>query len=237
MREVIIETEAMTKFEAAVDDALDKEHGLSGFIPAYGQAGRGKTEAAKRYYTLRGGAYVYVWQDWTQTAFLQRLLFEVRGENGDIPRHSGNRCKEYIVKLLEAKPRPLFIDEADRLSIDRIEDLRDILEITRVPVVLIGEEGLLDLLASRRRIWSRVVSETEFGPISPAEVSLFAMQAAGLDIPLSLSVEIAQKTSGDFRLVRNITKSLEKSAKAVGSFAVDQKMVDVAFSSQTWRRV
>ena len=78
--------------------------------------------------------------------------------------------------------------------------------------------------------------EVEFGPISPAEVSLYAMQAAGLEVPLALAKEIAQKTEGDFRLVRNMMILLEKSAKASGSFIVDQKMLNAALSAHSWRR-
>lgn len=236
MRETIIETEAMGRFDSAVDEVMDAERGFSGFVLASGQAGRGKSVAADRYHYARGGAYVRVWQGWSQTAFLQRLMFEVRGTNEDMPRHTGNRCKELIVKLLEKKRKPLFIDEADRLQIARIEDLRDIHEATGVPIVLIGEEGLIDLLSERRRIWSRVAHEVEFGPISPAEVALYAMQAAGLEVSLALSMEIAQKTEGDFRLVRNVMILLEKSAKASGSFTVSQKMLDAALSARSWRR-
>ena len=236
MRETIIETEAMTRFDTAVDEVVNADRGLSGFVLAYGQAGRGKSVAADRYHFQRGGAYVRVWQGWTQTAFLQRLLFEVRGKNTDIPRHTGNRCKELIVEILRDNRMPLFIDEADRLKIDRIEDLRDIHEMTGTPVVLIGEEGIFGLLSERRRIWSRVAYEVEFGPVSAAEVALYAMQAAGLDIPPALSAEIAKKTEGDFRLVRNMMILLEKAAKASGSFAVDARMLETVLTARTWRR-
>ena len=154
MRDVIITTDAMARFNAATDEILESGKAMSGFILAYGQAGRGKSVAADQYHIDRGGAYVRVWQGWSQTAFLQRLLFEVRGKDTDMPRHTGQRCKEMIVEhRRNGEMRPIFIDEADRLKIDRIEDLRDIHEMTGVPVVLIGEEGLLDMLSNRRRIW------------------------------------------------------------------------------------
>lgn len=236
MRETIIETEAMSRFDAAVDEVTGADRSLSGFVLAYEQAGRGKSVAADRYHFQRGGAYVRVWQNWSQTSFLQRLLFEVRGKNSDMPRHTGNRCKELIVQSLEADCKPLFIDEADRLKIDRIEDLRDIHEMTGAPVVLIGEEGIFGLLSERRRIWSRVAYEVEFGPISPAEVALYAMQAAGLDISLELAGDMARKTEGDFRLVRNMCLLLEKAAKAQGTFTVDREMLDKTVSARNWRR-
>ena len=108
--------------------------------------------------------------------------------------------------------------------------------MTGAPVVLIGEEGIFGLLSERRRIWSRVAYEVEFGPISAAEVALYAMQAAGLDIPPALSAEIAKKTEGDFRLVRNMMILLEKAAKASGSFAVDARMLETVLTARTWRR-
>ena len=237
MRDIIIDTEAKIKFDEAVDACFESDKALSGFILAYGQAGRGKSVAADGYHCSRNtGAYVRVWQGWSQSAFLQRLLFEVRGSNEDMPRYNGNRCKEIIVRILNEKKQPLFIDEADRLKIDRIEDLRDIYEMTGVPIILIGEEGLLGLLSERRRIWSRVVHNVEFGPINAAEVAIYANRAAGLKISPELCLKVAEKSEGDFRLVRNMMILLEKAAKAAGSLYVDKAMLDTVFSARDWRR-
>lgn len=235
MRDTIIETEAMSRFDTAVDEVAADEQAISGFILAYGQAGRGKSVAARRYAKERGGTLIHVWQGWSQTAFLQSLLAAIRGGE-DMPRMAGTRCKGQIVRELEGGRRPLFIDEADRLRIDRIEDLRDIHELTGVPVVLIGEESIFGLLAERRRIWSRVINEVEFAPASPAEVALYAMRSTGLDIPMQLASEIARRTEGDFRLIRNLIFQLEKSAKASGSFKVDDEMLETVLSSRPWRR-
>lgn len=236
MREVIIPTDATARFNTAVDAVMDADKGASGFVLAYGQAGRGKSVAADQYHFQRGGAYVRVWEGWSQSAFLQRVLFEVRGKNGDLPRSTANRSKQQIVELLERDRKPLFIDEADRLAISRIEDLRDIHEMTGVPIILVGEEGIFGLLSERRRIWSRVAHEVEFGPVSPAEVALYAMQAAGLDIPAELCGRIAERAEGDFRLVRNMMLLLEKAAKAAENFTVDGPMLDTVLSARPWRR-
>ena len=139
MRDVIIPTDATARFNTAVDAVVDAGRGTSGFILAHGQAGRGKSVAADQYHYQRGGAYVRVWEGWTQAAFLQRVLFEVRGKNGDLPRMSADRCKQAIVELLERDRKPVFVDEADRLAIGRIEDLRDILEMTGAPIILISQ--------------------------------------------------------------------------------------------------
>ncbi len=231
MRDIIIETESMARFNSTADMALESGKLSSGFVLAYGRAGRGKSVAADRYYYERGGAYIRVWQNWSQSAFLQRLLFEVRGKNMDMPRHNGTRCKEMIIEILEEDYKPLFIDEADRLSIDRIEDLRDIFEMTGVPIVLIGEEGIWGLLRERRRIMSRVAHEVEFSPISPVEVSLFLNKAADLLVPADLCQRITKQADGDFRVVRNIGLQLEKVAKASENYNVDTEMLDTVLSN------
>lgn len=226
----------MTRFDEAVDDVLSAGPGTSGFVLAYGQAGRGKSVAADRYCTQRSGVHMRVWEGWSQTSFMQRLLFEIRARNGDMPRHTGNRCKEYIVDLLDKERKPIFVDEADRLAMPRIEDLHDIHEMTGAPIVLIGEEGLIGLLSERRRIWSRVAYEVEFTGITAPDVALYAMQAAGLKITAELCQAIVAKSEGDFRLVRNVCLLLERAAKARGDFTPDREMVDTVLSSKSWRR-
>lgn len=236
MRDVIIPTDATARFNTAVDEVVDAGRGTSGFILAHGQAGRGKSVAADQYHYQRGGAYIRVWEGWRQAAFLQRVLFEVRGKNGDLPRLGADHCKQAIVDLLEHERKPIFVDEADRLAIGRIEDLRDILEMTGAPIILIGEESIFGLLSERRRVWSRVAYEVEFGPISPAEVGLYAMKSASLDIPPELCQRIAERAEGDFRLVRNMMILLEKAAKAAESFKVDTAMLETVFAARPWRR-
>lgn len=236
MRDIIIETEAMLRFNKAADSLLDPDSGLSGFILAHGQAGRGKTVAAHRYHVERGGAYVRVWEGLSHTAFMQRLLFEVKGQNGDMPRHNAGRCKEMIIQHLLKERMFIEIDEADRLSLKLIESLRDILDETGSPVGLIAEEGIFGLLTERRRIWSRVVQEVEFGKINAAEVALYGMKAAGLDIPADLCLAISDRAEGDFRLVRNMMLALEQAAKAAETFKVDAAILETALATRTWRR-
>jgi DNA transposition AAA+ family ATPase len=236
MRDVFIETEAVGLFRSAVDTMVDANKGLSGFVLAWGQAGRGKTMAASNYYTERGGIYLRVWQDWTQAAFLQRLLHEARGANGDVPTHNCNRCKTMIVDILEKVMQPIFVDEADRLHVGRLEDLRDIHEATGVPVVLIGEEDLMGLLAKRRRIWSRVTHEVQFGPIRHEEIMLYALRAAGLSVPPDVCGMMATRAEGDFRLVRNMLLQLEQVAKVRETSEVDKDMLEDALRGRSWRR-
>ncbi|WP_029896866.1 AAA family ATPase [Desulfohalovibrio reitneri] len=232
MRQVFIETDNVSKFRRAVATMEDMEHGQPGIAVCWGQAGRGKTVAVQNYYSEHGGVYLYVWQDWTQCAFLQGLCFEICGQR---PR-SANDCKIKIVAALSKEPQTIFVDEADKLSVARINDLRDIHELTGSSIVLVGEEELPALLGQQRRVWSRVVQEVVFGPISESDVAMYGMDAADLRIPARECKLIVKKTDGDFRLVRNMFQMLENAAKARDTDTVDEAMVMDVLKHRSWRR-
>ncbi len=160
-RDIFIPTSNVTEFQQKVRYIEDRENGESGFTLVRGQAGRGKTETTRHYHAQHGGVFFRVMQGMTQAAFLQELCYKIRGMR---PR-SAAASKAAIIESLDSKMQTIFVDEADRLHVDRIEDLRDIHDVTGTPVVLIGENELNGLLGERRRIWSRVKQVVDFGQI------------------------------------------------------------------------
>ncbi|WP_319543190.1 ATP-binding protein [uncultured Pseudodesulfovibrio sp.] len=232
MRQTFIKTDNVIRFQTAVSRMEDRENGQPGIALVWGQAGRGKTVALENYYSEHGGVYIDVWEDWTQAAFLQALCFEVCGLR---PRGS-NLCKVKIVEHLQKDPRTIFVDEADRLHIKRIEDLRDIHRATGCSVVLVGEEELIGLLGERRRIWSRVTEEIEFRPVSPMDVIQYGVHAADLDVTQDACSLIVKNSDGDFRLVRNMMQMLEQAAKAKETNVADAPMVQAVVKTRSWRR-
>ncbi len=219
--DVFIETINVSQFRHSMRLLTDVQNGTPGLGMIKGKAGRGKTEAAKNWHAEHGGIYLYVWEDWTQAAFLQSLCFEACGNR---PR-GANNSKIQIIDALEKEPRTIIIDEADRLKIARIEDLRDIHEASGCPVVLIGEMGLHTILNSRSRLQSRVTQIVEFGPVSTDDVLVFALQAAQLELTPEACSLVAKFAHGDFRTVRNVVQRLEQAAAAAETNQVDVALV------------
>ena len=122
--------------------------------------------------------------------------------------------------------RTIIVDEADRLKVDLVEHLRDVHDLTGAPIVLIGEEGLFAKINAHRRIWSRVVQTVEFGPITPEDIMLFALEAAALRMDPDAAKRVSDRSSGDFRLVWADVHRLEQMAKASGSKRIETRMVD-----------
>lgn len=218
---IFIETENVQRFRVALSELRDHEVGQPGLMVAWGRAGRGKTLAAQNSYAKDGGVYCRVWEGLTQAQFLARLYAEVVGTEAP---HTALKCKEGIIRRLETDPQTIFMDEADRLALPRLEDLRDIHDETGCPVILIGEEGTTAKLAARRRIWSRVTQEVEFKPITEDDAGVFAAEAAGLQLEPSAAMDVIRRTEGDFRLVRNEIAKLESAAQASGTTVVSLKM-------------
>ncbi|SMF44491.1 AAA family ATPase [Desulfovibrio gilichinskyi] len=232
-RDVFIETSNVTRFQNAIGTLESVDNGEQGFALVYGQAGRGKTETTLTYQARNGGIFLRVMQGWTQNSFMQALA----GKMNLAPARSAAACKSKIIERLGDEPQTFFIDEADRLHIDRVEDLRDIHDETGSPIVLIGERELHGLLGERRRIWSRVKQVVDFAPVAEEDVAILASDAAGLDIEAAACSLIVKKADGDFRLVWTILSGLEKAAKARETDMVNVKMVaDVSHKTLSWRR-
>jgi hypothetical protein len=231
-RDVFIETRNVMDFRQKVR-ALEDYSGEPGFALVFGQAGRGKTETARNYHAINGGIFLRVMQGWSQCSFLQELCFQVCGVR---PRSSA-ACKGKIIEALDAMPQTLFVDEADRLHVDRVEDLRDIFDLTSSPVVLIGEQELRGLLSTRRRIWSRVKQVVEFGPVAEEDVAILGDEAAGLDIAPEACSQIVRLADGDFRLVWSFIRQLELTAKTHETQRIDSALVArVAKQVANWRQ-
>lgn len=238
MKSVFVETGNVTAFRRAVLTVEDTQRGQPGIVVAWGQAGRGKTFAARNSHCERGGVYLSAWENETQAAFLGRLCFETTKANA--PR-SANACKVRIIDDLkkrrdQGQVATIYMDEADRLHLSRINDLRDIHNETGCAVILIGEEELIGLLSNQRRIWSRVTQEVAFGPVDEADVAAFALEAANLDLTSGACALVRATSDGDMRLVRNMVQLLEQAAKAKETHTADEDMVKAVQKQRSWRR-
>ena len=206
---IFVETKNVGAFRKAMETLTSRDRYQPGFAVVQGESGRGKSQAAINWHGHNGGTFLRVWEDMTQHAFLQALAFEATGARV----HGAYNCKREIVDYLSAVPSAIIVDEADRLDLKRIEDLRDVHEATGTSVALIGEEGFLPKLKSRKRIYSRVAEVIDFAPVEMDDVVIYAAQAADLKINPEAAI-LAEEAQGSFRLVHNLVAKLEAFAKA-----------------------
>ncbi|WP_035243976.1 AAA family ATPase [Desulfonatronovibrio hydrogenovorans] len=233
MKNYFLETKNVLAFREAMKVLSDAKKGQPGLGVVWGQAGRGKTECAREYCVKTGAVYVRVMQDWTPRAMLAAICFEV---NGSDPSRS-DVAKRTIINFLESERLPLLIDEADRLRPALIEHLRDLHDMSGAPVVMVGEEALLPMIESRRRLWSRVTQCVEFGPIEQEDILLFALKAASLKLNPEAAQAVRKRSGGDFRLVWRDVQTLERLARANKLEIIGQDAVESLPSHRQARRV
>lgn len=78
----------------------------------------------------------------------------------------------------------MFIDEVDYITRQTrlIETLRDLHDLATVPVVLIGETGVLERLAHLKRFTSRIAEHVTFEPLDEEDAQLIARELCDITI-------------------------------------------------------
>lgn len=191
------------------------------WLPCGAKPGCGKTEAARALYA-EAGYYLRALEGVTQHGFLQDLCFEVKA----CRPYGAHRCKMELVHALENSREPIFVDEADRLDVRRIEDLRDIYDLTGCRSFCWASRACPRALkrAAASLTASPMNSCISFQKITLPDVALYAMEAADLRLSTEACALVHAQTKGNFRRVHNAVLSLESAARAVGSGEVSGDM-------------
>lgn len=206
MKNIFVMTENVKRFTNATHESK-KITGESVIIAVKGLAGMGKTCAAKGLSAKEGWVYCRAKTGWTELWMLQDLCFELMIEL--VPKRK-KAAFELIVETLRRSPRLVLIDEADKLSQNLLEWIRDLSDVTFVPFVLIGEKLLIYKIQRERRIWSRTLRVVEFGPITTQDILFFTKQATDLALTANQAELFREASEGDFRLVVRDVRKLEE---------------------------
>lgn len=206
MKNVFVHTKNVKDFISHMKEA-EKAVGEARLLVFHGQAGRGKTSAARFFAAQEGWIYCRALRGWTELWMLQDLCFELRID--PIPGRKRNAF-EQIKNTLLKRPRTVVIDEADKMSGSLIEWIRDLTDLTLVPFALIGEKLIRHKMQIERRVWSRTLRCAEFAPITTNDILFFAKQAADMALTANQAELLKQSSEGDFRLVARDVRRLEE---------------------------
>ena len=222
MRSKIVPVSNVARLSAASDALLNREPGMPGMGLVHGDTGRGKTTAITWLITRNNGVYVRALSTTTPSSLLRTIARELDLD----PRNSNVETVEAIVQRLAETGRPLFVDEADYLvsSGRLVETLRDIHDLSTVPVVLIGMAGIQRKLRNRPQLMGRIAQWVEFQPATRDDLSMLATQLAEVTIEADLLGRLHEATRGSMRLAVIGMSHIEALAKAKGLTSIG--MVD-----------
>lgn len=166
--------------------------------------------------------YVRALGCWTVTSMLGTLCEELKGKR----KLRRSDMVNYIVHELtkdNAKPRPIFVDEADYCfrQFDMIDSLRDIYDMSGCPVVLIGMENIARDIREHDRIARRITQWVEFSGLDMDDTMKVATELSEIEIAPDLIQYIHKQTNGNIGRVVIALSKIEKYAEANGMKSVN----------------
>lgn len=134
----------------------------------------------------------------------------------------------------------IIVDEADRLKLQSLEQLRDTFDRSGVGLVLLGMPGMEKRLSRYPQLYSRVGFVHEFKPLSQEEM-IFILEHKWSELGLNLKADdfmdveamsaVARITQGNFRLLQRLLAQIERLLAINGFKLVSKELVEVARES------
>jgi len=229
VKPVFVKTKNVRNFEVMMD-GLAMSAGEGRFGVVWGRAGRGKTRTCHWWYAQHSSIYLRMAKIWAKSdiEFLMAFARELGMLN---PPHRRGICFREIIDRLIVDPRPVFVDEIEKVSGFIMEIVRDISDITTAPFIFVGEEELYSVMQRNRRVWSRTYQQLEFSPIDVADIIMYASDAAGVKLEIPVAAILHGASGGDFRIVRRDMLNLVQIANAKGTQDLTEEMARMAVKS------
>lgn len=204
-----------------IDRCESRAYGLPGMGTFYGRAGLGKTTAGVYATNSFNACHIEA----MPFGGVKNLLTMIVTELGFRPARTVPNLFDQVAEELARTGRPLILDEADYLLKDTlIETVRRIHDVTGVPVILMGEEGLPQKLSKWERVHSRMLSWVGAESATIEDVNhLVKIYAAGLDVAPEVRQRLLTASRGS---VRNVSTNLAN----LGEFAREQGLTRVTLS-------
>ena len=203
MKDKVVTTGNITNFISMVQALMNKPERVDRMGLVHGKWGLGKTTAMEWFYSNNICFYSRAWAAWSQSLnmMVEDLLRAYRVE----ARGRVKQDLRELVRVVKKNRFPLFIDEADRIVRKSIliETIRDIHDFSRVPVILIGQENILNMLQRKDlgQVFSRITEIVEFKPLNAQNIQDISRELCDLKCNMKVASFIRNVTLGDFRLV------------------------------------
>lgn len=199
MRSKIVPISNVLRLAEAGQALLNRSVNMPGMGLIEGYSGLGKSTAITWLALKQNGIHIRAMATTTPRSLLQSICEELVIQ----PRHSLINTINEIVRSLSESGRPLFIDEADYLVERKIlvETLRDIHDMTQVPVVLIGMQGIGRKITVYPQLYNRIAQWVEFQPATFEDVKLLAKELVEVKVKDDILRALFQQSGGVVRLI------------------------------------
>jgi len=175
MRDQFVQTKNVKRFRTAVDRIQHaKLKGVERMALVFGPPGLGKSECALQHCAHNGSVYIRMKKLMSARWFLRELIDRL----GDSPKWRTEDLFNQAVELLKQKKRTLVLDEVDYFTSDSkvTETLRDLGDVSGVPMLLIGMQQADKRLMRYPHLYDRFVEVVRFQPLDREDVELMVRE-------------------------------------------------------------
>lgn len=199
MRYRIAPVKNITRLSQALDALTNRAHGLPGMGLIWGITGGGKTTAAAWARNRVDGIYVRANALWTASTMMAALSRELNGPTAG----SAHKMLDYVIEKLEARSRPVMVDEADYLVANKrlVEALRDLHDLSTAPVILIGMPGIERAIQRHKQLTGRLQQWLQFQPADVEDAGTLAQALCEVKVAPELLARLHAETKGAVRLI------------------------------------
>lgn len=199
--EAVVQTDNYNATYKLCDDLMSPQSLLSASIGmVLGKAGFGKTTTVKRYAIETDDVVYLLYRGDSKTALFRRISEEMVGRYA----YSYDANIRLIKEATAGCRKLVIIDEADRIPLRILEDLRTLNEDARLPLLLVGEPSLSSLTKKADRIESRIRRPIiTFKPLDSVTLAAYYKKVAGLDLDPEMAKKLIVSCNRDFRVAAN----------------------------------
>lgn len=176
-----------------------------------GIAGLGKSEAGRYVHQKFNAIKLDVKSRWNGTELVDAWLSELMifGAKGTVARKVNQ-----IIMALTDDPRLIMIDEADYLVKKSLIDVvRDVMDATTLPIILIGEQNIARKMAEFHRAYSRTLDWVQARDSNLSDARLYAkVYAPGTAIADELLQLVIEQAAGNARMISSSITTIHEMA-------------------------
>ena len=195
---------------------MHRQKTIPGMMLVFGEPGTGKTKTALWWKIQNGNGenripYIRATRVMTPRSLLEQIVYEL----GETPLWKTSQILQQIKEHLLSNPRPIIVDEVDYLCRDAfIEVLRDIHDLTDVPIIMLGMAEADKKIMRYRHLYDRISVIVPFKLLDIDDVRALAKQMLEVTLEEDLLKHITEQSRGKLRRIVTLFYRAERVAKA-----------------------
>jgi DNA transposition AAA+ family ATPase len=203
----------VVQFDNAFAALASRPVGTPGMGIVYGFTGAGKTTTVRRKIVANGAVYVRAMALWSPTRMCQSICRELGIQPSGQPADMVDR----IVVRMQDTGRALFIDEADYLLWKKplIECIRDFHDVSNVPIILIGMQGIEIKVQKYPQLDRRLAQKVKFQSLDCEDVGILAKTCCEAPLADDMVEYLQTQLKGSMGLIMVNLPTIERVAQGL----------------------